>query len=126
MADNKNKVILQGNLGAAPEIRLTPNNRKVANFSLATNEEYQNTHGETVKEVHWHQLVAWGKLADKVEAELVKGSLVQIEGRLGYRSYEDKEGKKRYMTEITVLELKLIKTSLSVDLPFENGARKTK
>ncbi|GAO42365.1 single-stranded DNA-binding protein [Flavihumibacter petaseus] len=120
MSANRNKVILIGNLGADPEIRITPNGKRVANFNMATDDNYTNSQGEAVKEVQWHHVVAWGKLAEKVEAELKKGCRVRVEGRIGYRSYEDKEGQKRYLTEITIGEFELQQTAVSVDLPQEH------
>ncbi len=116
----RNKVTLTGNLGADPEIRVTPTNRRVASFRMATNEEYQNSQGEMVKDVQWHHLVAWGKWADIAAAELRKGSRVCIEGKLVYRNFEDREGRKRYITEITVTKMQLQHADTSVDLPVEN------
>lgn len=78
-------------------------------MKLATNDTYQTNQGEKVTETQWHNLVAWGKLAERAEQELQKGSEVSIEGKISYRSYVDKEGLKRYVTEITVLELSLIR-----------------
>ena len=78
-------------------------------MKLATNDSYQTSQGEKVTETQWHNLVAWGKLAEKAEEELQKGSEVSVEGKISYRSYVDKEGLKRYVTEITVLELSLIR-----------------
>lgn len=105
MSENKNRVLLVGNLGADPEIRVTATGRKVAKFSLATNETYQNAQGEKVTETQWHHLVAWGKLADKAEAELQKGSELSLEGKLVYRNYIDKDGAKKNLTEINVIEM---------------------
>ncbi|MFT4022904.1 MAG: single-stranded DNA-binding protein [Flavihumibacter sp.] len=114
-----NKIMLEGFLGADPEIRITASNRKCARLSLATSNEYRNGQGEPMKETQWHQLIAWGKLADQAEI-FGKGDKIQVTGRLGYRSYEDRSGAKRYVAEITVLEIAENKTRVSVDLGAEN------
>ena len=104
----KNKVQLIGNLGNAPEIRTTETGKKLVKFSVATNEIYRNANGEKIKETQWHNLIAWGKLADIAEKYLLKGSEVAIEGKLINRNYTDKEGNKKYITEIQVNELLLL------------------
>ena len=104
----KNKVQLIGNLGNAPEVRSTESGRKLARFSVATNETYTNAQGEKVKETQWHNLIAWGKVAEIVEKYLVKGSEVVIEGKLINRNYTDKEGNKKYVTEVEVAELLML------------------
>lgn len=104
----KNKVQLIGNLGHAPEVRSTENGKKLARFSVATNEQYKNSKGEKVIETQWHQLVAWGRVAEIVEKFLGKGSEVAIEGKLVNRSYTDKEGNKKYVSEIQVSELLML------------------
>lgn len=104
----KNKVQLIGNLGNAPEIKNTESGKKLARFSIATNESYRNTQGEKVSETTWHNLVAWGKVADLAEKFLNKGTEVVIEGKLINRSYTDKEGNKKYITEIQVNEMLLL------------------
>jgi single-strand DNA-binding protein len=101
----KNKVQLIGNLGNAPEVKTTESGKKLARFSVATNESYRNAKGEKVTETTWHNLVAWGKVADIAEKYLTKGKEVAIEGKLFNRSYTDKEGIKRYATEIQVNEI---------------------
>jgi len=107
----KNKVQLIGNLGNAPEIKTTESGKKMARFSIATNEEYRNAKGEKVKETTWHSLVAFGKVADIIEKYLNKGSEVAIEGKLVSRSYNDKEGTKRFVTEVHVNELLMLGSS---------------
>lgn len=97
-----------GNLGAAPEVKNVADNKKVARFSVATNEVYKNEKGEKVQETYWHQVVAWGKLAGIVEKFLQKGSEVAIEGKLTNRSYTDKDGQKRYITEVVANEVLLL------------------
>ena len=97
-----------GNLGAAPEVKSISDNKKLAKFSLATNESYKNEKGEKVTETYWHNVVAWGKLAGIVEKYLQKGSEVAIEGKLTNRSYTDKDGVKRYVTEILANEVLMV------------------
>ena len=104
----RNKVQLIGNLGLAPEIKTLESGRKLAKMSIATNESYKNAKGELVKETQWHNLIAWGKTADIIEKYLKKGSEVAIDGKLINRNYTDKEGVKRYVTEIQVNEVLLI------------------
>lgn len=104
----KNKVQLIGNLGNTPEVKTIESGKKMARFSIATNEVYKNAKGEKVVETQWHNLIAWGKLAEIVEKFLEKGREVAIEGKLVNRSYTDKEGIKRYITEILVNELLLL------------------
>jgi len=104
----KNKVQLIGNLGAAPEIRSFENDRKLARFSLATSEVYENAKGEKMTETQWHNIVVWGKLADIAGKYLAKGSEVAIEGKLVTRNYTDKDGVKRYVTEVEVRELLML------------------
>lgn len=104
----KNKVQLIGNLGGNPEVRSLESGKKMARFSIATNEVYKNAKGEKVTETQWHNLVAWGKVAEIIEKFLVKGSEVAIEGKLVSRNYNDKDGNKKYITEIQVNELLLL------------------
>ena len=104
----KNKVQLIGNLGNAPEVKTLESGKKMARFSVATNEDYRNAKGEKVRETQWHNLIAWGKVAEIVEKFLTKGKEVAIEGKLINRSYNDKEGNKKYVTEIQVNELLLL------------------
>jgi single-strand DNA-binding protein len=104
----KNKVQLIGNLGNAPEVKNTEKGKKLAKFSIATNETYYNVKGEKVTETQWHNLIAWGKVAELVEKYLTKGSEVAIEGKLMNNNYTDKDGNKKYSTEIQVNELLLL------------------
>jgi len=104
----KNKVQLIGNLGSNPEIKTLDGGKKLAKFSLATSEIYRNAQGEKVKETQWHNLVAWGKVAEIVEKYLLKGSEIAIEGKLTNRTYNDKDGIKKYFTEIQVNELLML------------------
>jgi len=103
-----NKVILVGNLGKDPEVRYLDNGRAVTNFSLATSETYKNKAGERVTNTEWHNVVLWSPLAEIAERFLHKGSQVYIEGKITNRSYEDKEGNTRYVTEIVGRELTLL------------------
>src|SRR3954466_4205904 len=103
----KNKVQLIGNLGNAPEVKNTQSGKKLARFSIATDEVYRNAKGDKVKETTWHNLVAWGKIAGIVEKYLNKGSEIAIEGKLISRSYT-KDGVKKYITEVQVNELLML------------------
>ncbi|MEO2053265.1 MAG: single-stranded DNA-binding protein [Allomuricauda sp.] len=104
----KNKVQLIGNLGNDPEIVTMENGSKLAKFSLATNETYKNAEGEKVTDTQWHNIVAWGKIAEIAENFLSKGKEVVIEGKLMSRSYETKEGEKHYITEVKCNELLML------------------
>jgi len=104
----RNKVQLIGNLGNDPEIITLDSGKKLAKFSLATNDSYKNAQGEKVDQVQWHNLVAWNKTADIIEQYVTKGKEIAIEGKLTSRSYDDKDGQKRYITEVVVNELLLL------------------
>jgi single-strand DNA-binding protein len=106
----RNKVQLIGNLGNNPEIINLESGKKLAKFSLATNESYTNASGQKIDKVEWHNLVAWGKTCDIIEKYLTKGKEVAIEGKLTSRSYETKEGEKRYVTEVVVNEILMLGT----------------
>ncbi len=108
MNELKNKVQLIGNLGNNPEITNIEGGRKLAKFSIATNEIYKNSKGEKVTDTQWHQVVAWNKTAELIEKLLIKGSEVVVTGKLSNRSYEDKEGNKRYTTEVICNEFLLM------------------
>lgn len=101
----KNKVQLIGNLGNAPEVRTTESGKKLARFSVATNETYRNAKGDKVTDTQWHNVIAWGKTAEIVEKFLDKGAEVLIEGKLIHNNYTDKEGNKKFFTEVEVAEL---------------------
>ena len=103
-----NKVILLGNLGKDPEVRRLDDGRGVANFSLATSETYKNKSGEKVTNTEWHNIVLWSPLADIAENYLKKGSQVYIEGKISNRSYEDKDGVKKYISEVVGREITLL------------------
>ena len=104
----RNKVQLIGNLGNDPEIITLDSGKKLAKFSMATNETYKNTQGEKITETQWHNLIAWNNIAEITEKYVKKGQEIVIEGKLTSRSYEDKEGIKKYITEIVVNELVLL------------------
>jgi single-strand DNA-binding protein len=104
----RNKVQLIGNLGNAPDVRTTENGKKLAQFNVATNESYRNAKGEKVTETQWHRVIAWGRVAEIAEKYLDKGKEIALEGKLVNRSYTDKEGNKKYITEIQVSELLLL------------------
>ena len=104
----KNKVQLIGNLGDNPKITTFESGKKIANFTIATNETYKNANGEKVTDTQWHNLVAWNKTAEIIEKYLVKGNEVAIEGKLTSRSYDDKDGTKKYITEVVVNEILML------------------
>jgi single-strand DNA-binding protein len=95
-----NKVILVGNLGEDPKVKYLDNGVAVANFSLATTENYKNKKGERVSQTEWHNIVLWRGLAEIAEKYLKKGSSIYIEGKIKTRKWEDKEGVTKYSTEI--------------------------
>lgn len=104
----RNKVQLIGNLGMNPEIKSFDGGKKLAKFSIATNEVYYNAKGEKQEETQWHNVVMWGKTAEIAEKYLKKGQEVCVEGKLVNRSWETKEGDKRYTTEVVVNELMML------------------
>ena len=104
----RNKVQLIGHVGQKPQTRNLEGDKKLVRFSVATNETYRNAQGVKITETQWHNLVAFGKVADIAEKYLDKGSEVAIEGKLVNRNYTDKEGVKKYVTEIQVSELLLL------------------
>ena len=104
----RNKVQLIGHVGQEPEIKTFEGGKKLANLTLATNETYTNAKGEKVEQTEWHRLTAWGKTADLIESYVIKGKEIAIEGKLSHRSYDDKDGVKRYITEVVISELLLL------------------
>ncbi len=113
MTTLRNKVILVGNLGQDPEIKTLESGKKVANFTLATREEYKNSEGQKVSETTWHNIAAWNGLAELASKFLKKGKEVAVEGRLSYRTYEDKQGITKYFTEIILHDLLFLRSSKS-------------
>jgi single-strand DNA-binding protein len=106
----KNRVQLIGHLGNDPEIKTFDGKKTMARFSVATNETYKKESGEKVTETQWHNVVAWNGTAKIVEKLLKKGSEVALEGKLTSRSWEDKDGTKRYITEVVANDLLLLKS----------------
>lgn len=104
----KNKVQLIGNLGQEPEVITLESGKKLAKFSIATNDYYYNKQGDKIQDTQWHNIIAWGKTADVIEKYVNKGQEVAIEGKLTSRSYEDNQGVKRYITEIICNELLML------------------
>lgn len=103
-----NKAMIIGNLGQDPEVRYTQNNTAVATLNIATNERFRDSSGELQERTEWHRVVAWGKTAEICQSYLKKGSKVYIEGPIQTRSWEDKDGQKRYTTEIKALSLVML------------------
>jgi len=103
-----NKAILVGRLGKDPEIRYTPSGTAIANFTMATSENYKDKDGQKQERTEWHRIVAFGKLAEICGEYLAKGKQVYIEGRIQTRSWDDKEGNKKYMTEIVANTMQML------------------
>lgn len=103
-----NKVILVGNVGRDPEVRYLDSGVAVAKFPLATSETYTNKSGDKVTNTEWHNVVIWRKLAEVVEKYVKKGQQLYLEGKISSRSYEDKDGIKKYITEIVVDNLQML------------------
>jgi single-strand DNA-binding protein len=108
MKSLRNSVQLIGNLGMDPEVKQVSNGNKMARFSLATTHAYKNQKGEKVEDTQWHNIVIWGKLADVAEKYLKKGKQVALEGRLETNSYDDKEGNRKFFTQINVNDLVML------------------
>lgn len=108
MSRSVNKAIIMGNLGADPELRSTGNGARVASLSIATGRQWTDKSGQKQEKTEWHRVVLWEKLADIAEKYLHKGDTVYIEGEIEYRSYQDKDGVTKYMTEIRGRELVML------------------
>ncbi|BDU24023.1 MULTISPECIES: single-stranded DNA-binding protein [unclassified Flavobacterium] len=104
----KNRVQLIGNVGNNPEIKTLESGKKLAHLTIATNDVYRNEKGDKVEQTEWHRVTAWGKTAEIIEKFVVKGKEVAIDGKLTHRSYDDKNGEKRYITEVVVNEILLL------------------
>lgn len=104
----KNKVQLIGHVGQDPEVKDLEGGKKVANLTIATNDYYINDKGEKVENTEWHKVAAWGKIAEIIEKYVVKGKEIVVEGKLTHRSYEDKDGTKRYVTEVVANDILLL------------------
>ena len=103
-----NKAMVIGRLGADPEVRYTQSNTAVATLSVATTERYKDRNGEQQENTEWHRIVAWGRLAEICQEYLKKGSLAYFEGPIQTRQWEDKDGQKRYTTEIKALNMQML------------------
>jgi single-strand DNA-binding protein len=103
-----NKVILIGNLGKDPELRYTPSGQAVTTFPIATTEKWRDKDGQLQERTDWHNIVIWGRQAETANEYLKKGQPVYLEGRIQTRNYEDKEGQKRYVTEIVVQRMQFL------------------
>jgi single-strand DNA-binding protein len=103
-----NKVILIGNLGKDPELRYTPSGQPTAGFSLATTERWTDKSGQKQERTEWHNIVAWGKLAELVNQYLKKGRSAYVEGRISTRSWDDRDGNKKYRTEIVANQIQFL------------------
>jgi len=116
-----------GNLGKDPELRYTPNGQPVAQFPLATTSRWKNRNDEWQDRTEWHRIVIWGRQAEVSNEFLKKGSPVYIEGRIQYRSWEDKDGNKRYVTEIVAQQMRLLgrKAEETVEEPKELAQEET-
>lgn len=110
MSTIKNHVQLIGNVGQEPTITNLESGKKVARFSLATNEFFKNTNGQKTQNTEWHTVVAWGKTAEIIEKYAGKGKEIGVSGKLKSRSYEDKDGITRYVTEVEANEILLLGT----------------
>lgn len=108
MNNLRNKVQLIGRVGNTPEVILLESGKKLVKFAMATNDSYKNEKGDKVEDTQWHNLIVWSKLVDVVEQYVNKGDEIAIEGKLTNRSYDDKEGNKRYVSEIVVKELMML------------------
>ena len=106
-----NKAILVGNLGKDPELRYTPSGTAVCTFSIATSDRFKNKQGEQQERTEWHNIVVWSGLAEICGKYLTKGKQVYIEGRIQNRSYDDRDGNKRYITEIVANEMQMLSRS---------------
>ena len=104
----RNRVQLIGHLGMNPEVKTLDSGKKLAKFSLATNDSYTNANGEKIEDTEWHNVIAWNKTADLVESYLEKGKEVALEGKLTTRSWEDEKGNKKYITEVVCSEIMLL------------------
>lgn len=103
-----NKIHLIGNTGKDPEIRTTGSGYKVASFSLATSEHFKDKQGTRQTETQWHNIVVWGPLAEICEKYVKKGQMIYVDGKVQYRSYDDKDGNKRYVTEINASNIQML------------------
>ena len=108
MSTLRNSVRLIGNVGNNPEVKTFENDKKVAKFSLATNEAYTNSKGEKIQQTMWHNIVAYGPIVNVIEKHVEKGKQLAVEGKLTYRDYQDKDGQQKSITEIIIDEIVLL------------------
>jgi single-strand DNA-binding protein len=108
MAGGVNKVILVGNLGADPDMRYTPSGQGVCELRIATSESWNDKNGQRQERTEWHRIVVWGKRAEVCSKYLSKGRQVYVEGRIQTRTYDDKDGNKRYITEIIAADVQFL------------------
>lgn len=104
----RNRVQLIGNLGADPDVKTLTSGKIRAQFRMATSESYRNSKGDKITETQWHNVVAWGKHAEVVENYLKKGNQIAIEGKLIHRTYDSKEGEKKYFTEVVASDILML------------------
>ena len=104
----KNRVQLIGHLGQDPEVKRLDSGSILARFSVATTERYKNKNGERVEDTQWHNVILWGNLAELAEKYLQKGKEIALEGKLNHRSYDDKDGNKRYVTEVVASDFLML------------------
>lgn len=104
----KNRVQLIGRVGQDPEVKSLEDGKKVATVSIATNDVYYKDNGDKVEQTEWHRVTAWGKTAEIIEKYVIKGKEIAIEGKLSHRSYEDKEGNKKFVTDVVANEVLLL------------------
>ena len=100
----RNQVQLIGNLGKDPELKTFDDDKKMVRFTLATNESYKDQSGEKKTITQWHNVIAWGKLAENIDMMTQKGNEIAIQGKLTYRSYKDQDGNEKYVTEVVAQE----------------------
>lgn len=117
-----NKVMIIGNLGKDPEIRVTASGQSVATFSMATGEKFKNKSGEWEERTEWHNIVLWGNMADIAKQYLTKGKSVYIEGRLQTRKWEDKNGHDRYTTEIIGNKIQMLGSKSDNNANFDDSS----
>lgn len=108
MNNLRNRVQLIGNIGKEPEVKTFDSGKTKASFSLATSENYTDGDGKKVTDTQWHQIVAWGNTANYIESYLDKGNRIAVDGKLVHRSYNDKDGTTKYITEVLVSEVLLL------------------
>ncbi len=108
MKNLRNSVQLIGRLGQDPEVRELTTGRKLTTFSVATSDTYTNADGDKIEDTQWHNIVAWGKVGEIASEHLTKGAEVCLQGKLIHRTYENKEGEKRYVSEINLNEMVML------------------